>query len=312
MSDDNTNSGGDGILSGQGSQDFSDLTGTQATTQQQATQTQESTTQTQQQQGQTAATAQQTQETVTQPAQTATTAQQQQVAAQPDINSIIRSTVESTAQAMAARQPAQTQQQQAPAAMSPEEFDRRYGIVRPNEEMMTRIIGQDPRVAAQTLDQIIQSNLTASVRMAADIVDAKLRELDTRYQPHISSWQAHQQEIANKAAEDRFFKTYPDLANEREVVMEIKDAFLAKVQAKQVHFADENQAFFAVANASRSLIQRIRGGQQGSTQTGQSQQNKQQSSGRQMAAASSAGRTGTGRAAAPTDVVTEVFGADAR
>lgn len=94
--------------------------------------------------------------------------------------------------------------------------------------------------------------------------------------------------------------------------MEMKDAFLAKVQSGQVRFENEQQAFQAVANATQSILQRVGGGR-GQTQTGQGTQQQQQTSTRQMAAASSAGRTATGQTTATKkDVVEEVFGADAR
>jgi len=313
-------SAGDGVLADQGSQDFGDLTGSSSTqnTQQGASQntggqTDGSQNQQQGQQGQQTQTNQQTGQTQTSqqqavpPLQAPTNVGQQQ----PDHAAIIRATVEATANAMAQRNvPAQQQTQQ--RELSADEFNQRYGIVRPNEQMLTAILGQDPKAAVATLDNLFQANLVASMRMANDIIEAKMKQLDDRYRPHIDSWQQHRQTIANQEAESRFFKAFPDLANERETVMEMKDAFITKVNAGQIRFANEQEAFNAVATATRSLLQRVRGGGQGSTQTGQSHQNQHQSSGRQMSVASSAGRTGTGQAAAKGSIVDEVFGVDAR
>lgn len=178
-------SNGDGILADQGSQDFSALAtgqdGVQQTTQTggagEGQGTQQQTTQ---------QTGQQTQQTQTggtgqQQTQTATQTQQQ-----PDLQSIIKSTVDATAAAMQRTAQPATQQRQT-QEISPQEFDRRYGIIRPNEQMLTAILGQDPKIAVQTLDQLFQSNLTAALRMSNDLVEAKLKELDSKYQPHISS-----------------------------------------------------------------------------------------------------------------------------
>lgn len=240
-------------------------------------------------------------------------------AAVPDYSAIIKSTVDATANAM--RQQAAPVQQPRPQEVTPQDFDRKYGIVRPTEQMLTQILGQDPKTAVQTLDTLFQANLTASLRMSNDLVEAKLAELNGRYEPHLKSWQQHQQQQQNQAAEDAFFKANPDLVAERDIVMEMKDAFLAKVQAGQVRFNTTEEAFSAVANATRQILTKVRGTSGGQTQPGQQQHASNgtgggapapQPAGRQMSTASSAGRTGTGQATAKKSVVDEVFGMDAR
>lgn len=234
----------------------------------------------------------------------------------PNYNDIIKSTVDATAQAFRQNLPQQPAPQ--PQPISAQDFDRKYGIVRPNEQMLNQIMGQDPKQAVATLDSLFQANLTAALRMSNDLVEAKLSELNGRYEPHLKSWQQHQQQQQNQAAEDAFFKKNPDLVVERDLVMEMKDAFLTKVSAGQVRFNNTDEAFSAVANATRAILNKTRGAQtNGQTQTGQNQDNgggmvSNPPAGRQMSAASSAGRTGTGQAAAKKSIVDEVFGEDAR
>lgn len=312
---------GDGILADQGASDFSNITnaagggaGTPATPTPQGPATNTPAQQTG------APAGDQTQQggvTPQQPAAAPVTLTP--VPGTPDYNAIIKSTVDATAQAF--RQQAPTPVPAAPVEITPQDFDRKYGIVRPTEQMLTAILGQDPKQGVVALDSLFQANLTASLRMANDLVEAKLAELNGRYEPHLKSWQQQQQQQQNAAAENAFFQKNPDLVAERDLVMEMKDAFLAKVAAGQVRFNTTDEAFSAVANATRNLLTKVRGNSgAGQTQTGQQQAGNgggggsqtPAPSGRQMSAASSAGRTGTGQATASKSVVDEVFGMDAR
>jgi hypothetical protein len=153
--------------------------------------------------------------------------------------------------------------------------------------------------------------------MANDVMEAKLAQLQEQYRPIAQSYREQQQIAANTASESRFFAANPDLANEKGLVMEMKDAFIAKVQAGQIKFATEQEAFAAVGNATRSILTRLRpAGALGTTPAGTSPNaaNARPQNGRTMVGASSAGRqsSSTPGAAKPRDIVDEVFGADAR
>ena len=208
-----TNNAGDGLFAEQGSQEFSSmldhgqsgsggeteqgqsLGSSQTSTQQQGGNQQEGTTQqgqNQTQQGQTS--------TQTQQGQSQTQAQTQPT---PDLSEIIKTTVEATAGAL--RQPQQAIQQVQQREMTPQEFDAKYGIIRPNEETIQQLLGQDPKKAAQALDRITNGNITAAMRLANDIIEAKLSQLQTKLDPHIKSWTEYQATTRSKELESLFF-----------------------------------------------------------------------------------------------------------
>ena len=226
---------------------------------------------------------------------------------------IIRATAEAVAKAhMAGQQSQQQQQVQAPRGtqdLSPEEFNKKFSVIRANEELVTTILGQDSKKAAIALDTYGQNLVKQAILMAMELTESNLGKFREEVNPHITSWQQYRQQQETVAAEQRFFKSAPDLANERDLVMELKDAFIARVRAGQVRFTNEAEAYSAVANAARSILKRVNpqwgaaSGTQVASTTGQHQ-------GRQMSAASSAGRSGTPMATAKSDVDL-VFGADA-
>tara|TARA_R110000868_G_scaffold323676_1_gene584596 strand:+ start:196 stop:1194 length:999 start_codon:yes stop_codon:yes gene_type:complete len=224
---------------------------------------------------------------------------------------VIKATVDAMIAAQnAARQQQAPAQQQAEKTLSPQEFDAKYKVARANQELVTTILGQDPVKAASALNTYGQNLVQQAVLMALDLTDANVSKVRSEFAPHISSWQNHQQQIQAQQAEDRFFKGHPDLNAERDLVMELKDAYIAKVQSGQVRFNNEQEAFSTVANAARNILTKIRGGAAapGGGQGGQGNVPAAPSTGsRQMSAAASAGRTGTGRAAVKTDGE-QVFG----
>lgn len=207
---------------------------------------------------------------------------------------------------------AQQQTQQHAPAETPEQFNQRYGIQTYTAEHVTALLGQDPAKAAQVLNSLQQNTISAALRMANDIVEARLDAERKEYAPHISAWKEYQAQRANERAEADFYKSYPQLANEKDLVNEMKDAVIAKIQAGQLKFPDQTSAFKAVAAACERIL--ARGRPAGSTPSGGATSQPQQtpqSQGRQMAAVSTAGTSGTGKAATPSDVEA-VFGPDAR
>lgn len=225
---------------------------------------------------------------------------------------IIRATAEAVAQAhMRGRTEAQPAAQPTQAELSPEEFTRKYNVTRANEDLIATILSADPKKASAALDQYGQNLVKQAILMTMELQDANLSKLRSDVDPHIKSWQSYQQERAAQAAEQRFFTSAPDLSQERDLVMELKDAFIAKVQAGQVRFENEQQAFQAVANAARTILKRVNPQWgQGTPAAGQPAPTTGQPA-RRMSVASSTGRSGTNAATAKSDVDL-VFGADAR
>lgn len=254
--------------------------------------------------------------------QTPTPGQQQQQtppAQQQNQQQSTADIIKATAEALVAAQGGRQGQQQNPPQeqqLTPEQFNQKYGVVQVTEQHMAAILGQDAKHAAATLNGIIQAAVKQAALMTLDVADARIGKVKSEFEPHISSWQKHQNEIKEQKAEQEFFKAYPDLAVERELVMEMKDAVLAKVNAGQLRFNSPQEAFNAVATATRNILKRMSPGGTG-TQSGQQQggqgggQQTPSPATRQMSGASSSGRSGTGQAAVKSDVES-VFGADAR
>jgi len=225
---------------------------------------------------------------------------------------IIKATAEAIVNAQRAAQPQQPQA--APRTnqdLSPEEFNRKFGVTRANEQLVQTILGSDPKAAAAALDTYGQNLVKQAVLMALEVADASVAKVKGEFEPHINSWQQYHQTVREKALEQEFFTAHPDLANERELVKEMTDAMMAKKAAGQLQINNKQEAFSAVATATRHILTKYgwngKGGGQQAPATGQATP----TGGRQMSAASSAGRSGSGTATAKTDV-DAVFGEFAR
>lgn len=218
---------------------------------------------------------------------------------------IIRATVEATANAIRAQNnpaAAATVPSQQDRELSPQEFNAKYKVVQVTENDVAAILDQDPKKAAASLNRLLQGAAQQAVLMALDLSKAEVARIQDEYNPHITEWKSYNAERQAKASEDRFFKAYPILAEERATVMEMKDAILARVQSGQIKFASEQEAFKAVADATTALLTRFGktpGAGGGGATNGQG---AAQPPSRQMAVASSTGRTGSAGATAKSDV----------
>lgn len=237
--------------------------------------------------------------------------------AQPNQNDVVGAAVEAAIRATREQQaPAQVPQ---PNRLSDQEFNAKYRVVSVTPAHMTAILDQDPAKAAASMNQLIQGAVTQALLMSADIAAAEAAKVRDEFSPHINSWQSHQKTIREKEAEVQFYTAYPQLNEERALVNEIKDAYIARVRSGQVTFKSPQEAFAAVATTATNMLikfgklspqgQPLAGGQ-GSN--GSTTPSPGQPPARQMSAASSAGRTGTGQPAAAQTTVDAVFGADAR
>lgn len=219
---------------------------------------------------------------------------------------VIKAAVEATAAALGRQQqPAtQTPPSNDDRELSPQEFNAKYKVVQATEADVAALLDQDPKKATVALNRLLQGAAQQAVLMALDLSRAEVARVQNEFNPHITSWKQHQAEIQAQKAEQDFFKAYPDLTAERELVMEMKDAILARVQNGQLKFSSTQEAYKAVADATKNLLTRFGRAPngQGGTNGGGAGQPQGQTQGRQMAAASSAGRTGNASATARTDV----------
>lgn len=249
-----------------------------------------------------------------QPAQGQQTPATQQTPNQASLEDVVNKLADKLAAPLA--QQRQQQQQPAAPAKTPEqeraEFNQRYGIVDYTPEHITQLLGQDPVKAAAVLNAIQTNSLTAALRMANDVIEARLTEMKDQFVPHVESWKQYQAERQAQKNETDFYAAYPDLANEKEMVNEMRDAIVAKVQTGQLQFTSKDQIFKAVADSTRKILSRMNTQSSGGSSGGQTQTPKSttQPSQRQMTVATATGRSGTGQAAAKSDVE-EVFGSDA-
>ncbi len=200
-----------------------------------------------------------------------------------------------TVAAGASRQAIQQAQPPAQAqTMTDQEFAARYKTPQVSEQTMQAIMDADPKKGAAELNKLLRQTYTSALLMANDLHKAELGGLRNEFTPHITAFQTYKQQVDNQAAEGRFFQSNQDLAQERDLVMEVKDAFLAKVQRGEISFTSEAEAFKAVADNVRKIVNRM--GAQSTNGAGQqSQQVQGQPQQRRMATMTSQGRGGTGQ-----------------
>lgn len=230
------------------------------------------------------------------------------------LESIVSAAAKGSAAGLQQAQSSAAAQAKADIGLTPEQFNAKYGIRQATPDDLATILGQDPKKAVDTLNSLLIAATRSGVLMAKDLFEAQTSELRATYDPHISAWQQHQAELREKTAETSFYKTYPELEAERATVTEMKDAILLRVKSGQLKFANEQQAFKAVADATKAVLARY--GRTAAAPSGAPSSNGQlaQHQGqtppqRQMAAASTAGTQGSGKTAgSSTDELAGVFG----
>lgn len=200
--------------------------------------------------------------------------------------------------------------------ISDEEFNKKFGVQNITEAHIQQILDADPKKAAAALNGMLQGLNRQSLLMAQELFQAELAKQRAEFEPHVKSWTSYQKQQNEARVEQQFYIDHPALADEKDLVSEIRDAMVLKVQQGQLKFATQQEANKAVADAAMKIVSRMQkpqGSANGTSSTGQSSQQTEQrpTGGRQMSAASSAGRAGTGKAATLTDAEM-IFGADAR
>lgn len=260
--------------------------------------------------------------TAPQQGQTAATTQQAVVSPTGIDKSVLDQIVETATRAAAG---ASQQGQQTSTAqikkdqkeLTVEEFNAKYQLPEINETTIQGILSADPKVGAQKLQQLLMRIAGSAVLMSNDVIDRRLNGIREEMSPHINSWQAYQKEQREQKLEADFYKSNPDLVNERPLVKEMQDALFGRIASGQVKpFTRPEDALKAVAELTRSVLTRMgksttgAGSTQGQT-TQSSQSQGQSSGGRQMATASTQGQSGGSKSASKQSDVEEVFGADA-
>lgn len=242
-----------------------------------------------------------------QPASAASSGVAGQTSADPSamVQQIVEATLRGHAQAQAATRQA-PQQQQVEKPLSDAEFAAKYQLPVVDAKFMQILHGSDPAAAASALQNLLYSAVRSGLLMGNDATAKQFQTLRSDYDPHISSWKAEQERRRDEAAFDGFMKSNPDLKGEEALVLEMKDAVLARIQNGSFKPKDQTEAFKAIADSARALVARMN---KQTTTTNGVQQSTQQTSTRQMAAASSAGQSGSGQPAKKSDEE-QIFGAD--
>lgn len=224
-----------------------------------------------------------------------------------DRAALIRAAVEGTLAGI--NKPAQ-QGRQPEKELTDAEFNSKYGIPTIDAGIMQRLLDADPAKGALVLQNLLMQAVRSGALISKDLYTSDITKLRGEFEPHVKSWQDYQNERTENKAQEMFYTDHPDLKDEKELVMELKDALIAKIQSGQRKpFTSQKEANKAVADAARLLVARMN--KPGTAAQGGAAPAAIQPSTRQMSAASSAGRSGTGHATVKS-AVEEVFGADAR
>lgn len=212
-----------------------------------------------------------------------------------------------------ARKGDQQQVVQTPPAqkeISVEDFNKKYGIPTVNAETMQRIMDADPAKGAAAMQNLLLQAVRSGALIAKDALGADIGKLRDEFSPHIEKWKSYDGERQEKAMYDKFFTTYPDLKDERELVDALGTEFASRVKSGAIKISSPDEGMKLVAEAVRKTVTRLRGagapasGTRASSAPAAAPQ-------REMSAASSAGRSGTGQLQQKSPVE-EIFGGDAR
>lgn len=227
-----------------------------------------------------------------------------------DRSALIADVVKAT---LAGSRPAE--QRPAPQKISDEDFNKKFGVMNVTDAHIQQLLDADPKKAAAALNTMFQGLNRQSLLMAQELFESRMTEMQAKFTPHVESWTRYQREQNEAKVEQQFYTAFPALVDEKDLVAEIRDAMVLRVQSGQLKFSSQTEANKAVADAAMKIVSRMQkpqGDAAGDTTRGQTASTaKPNSGGRTMAAASSAGRAGTGKTA-ELSVAEQIFGADAR
>lgn len=226
-----------------------------------------------------------------------------------DRSALIADVVKAT---LAGSRPAE--QRAAPAKISDEDFNKKFGVLNVTDSHIQQLLDADPKKAAAALNTMFQGLNRQSLLMAQELFESRMKEMQDKFTPHVESWTRYQREQNEAKVEQQFYTDHPALADEKDLVAEIRDAMVLRVQSGQLKFSSQTEANKAVADAAMKIVTRMQkpqGDAAGDGTRAQTASTAKPNVGRQMASASSAGRAGTGKAP-QLSVAEEIFGADAR
>lgn len=198
----------------------------------------------------------------------------------------------------------------APKEITAEDFNKKYGIPTVDATLMQRLMDADPAKGAAVMQNLLLQAVRSGALIAKDAFGSDLTKLRSEFEPDIQHYRNFRSEREQTALYDKFFTTYPDLKDERELVDALGTEFAARVKSGAIKISSPDEGMKLVADAVRKTVTRLRGTTAAAPGKGASSAPAAAPQ-REMSAASSAGRSGTGQPQQKSDVET-VFGHDAR
>lgn len=241
-----------------------------------------------------------------QPSQTAPVAQPSGAPSTPSgVSPDVQAIIDEMRASRAAQAQPQGQQQQTPQ-ITPEEFNKKYGIPTVTADTYEAIFGVAPDrpERVQALNQVLQGLIRPSVLMAQDLMETRVAEIMGHINPLTQAYQSEMDRRQNEA----FYQQFPEFKGYEGLINEIKDAHVARKKT----FASAQDAFKSVADTARQILKQTQ--PQGSVPGqapagGQAQQPVvTQTPTRRMTPSAQGGRGGTPSATNNKSTAEQIFG----
>jgi len=164
---------------------------------------------------------------------------------------------------IAAQQKAQQEANQQAVASRPtpgltnEQRQDLFRPVRVTTELFQAINGFAPEndTQIQALQTFANSISENALRMAMYYTTQKLDETNDSFTTQLSPLVQQQQAASAAAQEQRFVTGFPDLAEHRDLLLELRDAAISR----KLKFNTEQEAFNFIANNARNILAKVRG-----------------------------------------------------
>lgn len=152
-------------------------------------------------------------------------------------------------QAQQASQPTRGQQEE----LTPETRQELFRPVRVTADTFTGIMGYAPDNEQQVagLQQFANAIAENALRMSMYYTARQTEQLQQAVHPLVQQ----QHVLAEQQQEARFVRAYPDLAEHRDLLIELRDA----ATARKLQFNTEKEAFDFIANHARTILTKIKG-----------------------------------------------------
>lgn len=189
----------------------------------------------------------------------------------------------------ATQQQHQQQQRQPEKQYTPEELDKLFNVWKPSPTLLKALREGDEEAALKEIIGMRDGITKQQVTMFNMVLDARLKELDTKYADYGREVDA----IRGQREEKKFFTTHPDLSKYTKTVRMV----FAQHLASGVRYSTPEQASKAVADEARALLKEMGVSTVAPNGNGQPQRSKMQTLSR-------GGNGGSGRSgqSAPTGI----------